>query len=140
MALPLVGSRTPSSISTAALGPAGGDLVRGGDDGLALGRLEDAEVHVDERRGLLHEHEGPDEGGGHALARDPEVAQRALGLRPPEAVRGDIDRAERVAFDAVLGRGLPASPRGRRRPTGLLLRSGSPLATWHRSSVSAPAP
>ena len=62
--------------------------------------LEDAELDVDEGDRLLHAHEGVDEGERHPLAGDPEVLERALGLRSPQSVGRHLDRAEGVDLGA----------------------------------------
>src|SRR5206468_2812280 len=45
-------------------------------------------------------HQRPDDLARLPLARDVEVLQRALRLRPPEMIGGDLDGAEGVVFDA----------------------------------------
>ena len=75
-------------------------LVRGLDDGLGLLRVEALEVQVDLRRGALHLRQRLDQLRRHLLAADLEVRQRALRLRAPEPIGGDLDRAERVLLDA----------------------------------------
>src|SRR5262249_12553009 len=79
----------------------GNDLVGGGDDGVGLGFVEDAELEVHLRGGALDLSESANEAGGHAVGADLEVLQRPLRLRAPEAVGGDLDGAERVLFDSM---------------------------------------
>jgi hypothetical protein len=57
---------------------------------------------VDPGGSLLEDAEGLDQRRGHALgvASDVEVDERALGLRTPVAVVGDLERAERVGLGA----------------------------------------
>ncbi len=82
-------------------------LVGGADDGLALLLAERAQLHVDDGRGLLHQHQRLDERMRHLLGGDVEVVERALGLRSPVLVRGNLDGAERVLLDARLLHGCP---------------------------------
>ena len=65
--------------------------------------VELAQVAVDRGRGSLQDPEAPDERLGHRLGADVEVVQRALGLRPPVAVGGDLDLPHAVAFDPGAG-------------------------------------
>ncbi len=79
---------------------AGEHLVGGPLDSLSDLRLEQAEGAVDARRWALHLRQGMDHGERHALARDAEEAPAALGLRPPEPIRGHLDGAEGVLLQA----------------------------------------
>ena len=75
------------------------------------GGLEDAELDVDEGDRLLHADEGVHEGERHPLAGDPEVLERALGLRSPQPVGRHRDRAEGVALGAGANGGCdPCAP------------------------------
>ena len=65
-----------------------------------LGR-ELAEFLVDFGAGALEQAEGADDGARHPIESDREVQQRALGLRAPVAIGGDLDRAHAVGFGAV---------------------------------------
>ncbi len=58
--------------------------------GLLVGELPEVAVH--ERRGLLEDRHAPDDRRRHAVAADREVVQRALRLRTPVAIVGDLDR------------------------------------------------
>ena len=86
-------------------------LLGGFGDGLRELAVELPELAVDPGGGQLDDPERPDEGRRHALAADLEVLQGALGLGTPIAVRLDLDRSERVGFDAnVLGLSMPRLP------------------------------
>ena len=78
------------------------DFLRGLDDGRAERRVEPAEIHVGFRRRPLDDAERADHRQRLLFPADLEVAERALRLRAPVAVGGDIDGAERVG----LGPGL----------------------------------
>ncbi len=82
---------------------AGQNFVGRGDDGAALFRIERSKVEVDEGGGLFDERERVDQRARHALARDLEVRERALRLRAPQPVGGDVDGAEGVFLDANVG-------------------------------------
>ena len=77
-----------------------GDVLRHRDDGLGAPVVERAEIAIDLRRGALDQAERAHDLDRHAFAADAEIMQRALGLRAPELVGGDIQRPEGVAFDA----------------------------------------
>ena len=69
--------------------------------------IELAGVSVDLRRRAFNQRQGMDNFDRHALSADREVLQRALRLRAPIAIAGDIDRAEGIAFASncsLLGR------------------------------------
>ena len=85
-----------------------GHFLRGLDDGLADLRVELAEVHVHLGRGALDQAERPDDRRRLLLPADREILERPLGLRPPVAVGGDLDRAERIGLGAGPWRGLSA--------------------------------
>jgi hypothetical protein len=57
--------------------------------------------------------DGAGQDGWEALMADGEEAPGALGLRAPEAIRGDLDGAEAVGFDARVHAALK---RGRASP------------------------
>ncbi len=79
---------------------AGDDLVGRAHDEVALGRVELAQVLVGERRRLLHDAEGADDGATEAVAADLEVLQAALRLGAPVLVRAHFDLAHAVGLDA----------------------------------------
>ncbi len=76
-------------------------LVGGADDGVRLVPIQQAERAVDRRRGPLHLGQRRHQFRRHALARDGEVVERALGLRPPKAGGRHVDRAEAVLLCPV---------------------------------------
>ena len=75
-----------------------GDVLRHRDDGPGAPGVERAEIAVDLGRGALDQAERVHDLDRHAFAADAEIVQRALGLRAPEFVGGDIERPEGVAF------------------------------------------
>jgi hypothetical protein len=75
-------------------------LLRGLDDHLGRLGVEQAEVPVRLRSGLLHVAEGLDEAAGKAQVANGEVVLGALGLGAVEGVGGHLDGAEGVAFGA----------------------------------------
>eukprot|EP01136_Pigoraptor_vietnamica_P003255 Opistho-1_new@32269 len=79
------------------------DLVGRLHDGISDLRVE-AKLHVDLCRRLLENTEGLDEGLGHALTvtANLKVLERALRLRAPVTVGGDVDGTERVLLSAEL--------------------------------------
>ena len=82
-------------------------LLRRGHDGVAERLVEPAERHVGLGRRAFHDAERAHDGERLALPADLEVAERALGLRPPVFVGGDLDRPEGVGLGAgwlLLGR------------------------------------
>ncbi len=96
---------------------AGDDLVAGRHDQLVdvagepLGRM------VGVRRGLLQDGIGRDHLARHQVVTDAEILQRALGLRAPELVGGNVDLAETVGFLADIAhgrcsRGIDVDPGG----------------------------
>ena len=94
---------------------AGEHLVGGGDDGVGLLRGRACRGRrLTTARAALDPGQRADQLGRHLLGRDVEVLQRALGLRAPEAVGGDLDLAEGVFLDALLGhaRSSPRSMHG----------------------------
>ena len=74
-------------------------LLSGARDGLLAAGIERAELVVHFGRGAFDERERADSGSRHAFFADTEIAPRALGLRAPIAVGGDLDRTERVGLD-----------------------------------------
>jgi hypothetical protein len=77
-------------------------LVGRCDDRLAFSLVEQLQLDVDERRGLLDQHQRADQLARHLLGRDLEVLQRALRLSAPQPVRRDRDLAEAVLLHARL--------------------------------------
>ncbi len=79
-----------------------GHLVGGLHDGPGDLDVEQPEVGVRERRGLLEQAEAADDRPPphERVAPDVEVLEAALGLRAPVAVGGHLDGAHRVAFGA----------------------------------------
>ena len=75
-------------------------LLRGGDDGLAELRVEPAEAHVRFRGRALDDAERAHDRFGLFLPADLEIAERALGLRAPIFVAGDLDGAKGVGLGA----------------------------------------
>src|SRR6185437_5100372 len=64
-------------------------------------RIEAAEPRIHPRRGLLDEAERVDDLERHLLFRPKrEILDRALGLRAPIGIRGDLDRPEAVGLGA----------------------------------------
>ena len=119
--LPVCQMRSGNWSSSCALGHlVGGLLDQGGQVGVEL-----AQVAVDRGRRALQDPEGPDQGLRHGLAADVEVVQRALRLRAPVPVGGDLDLPHAVAFDPVFSsrRQLMAGELGPLRPG----RSGEPM-------------
>ena len=82
---------------------AGDDLVGGGLDGPGDVGVEHAELRVGLRGGLLDAGERLDLLGLEPRARDREVLDRALRLRPVERRCGDPHLAHRVVLDTVVG-------------------------------------
>src|SRR6185295_17427746 len=76
------------------------DLAGRASDGLRFFPVQQTQLRVDARGGLLDAYQGVDHGKRHALARDAEEAQAALGLRAPQAPGRDLDGAEAVLLDA----------------------------------------
>src|SRR5271154_738825 len=64
-------------------------------------RRQLAEFLVHFRAGALEQAECANDGARHPIEPDCEVQQRALGLRAPVAIGGDLDRAHAVGFGAV---------------------------------------
>ena len=91
--------KCPSSLAV-------GDVLRGCDDGAGALAVERAEIAVDLGGGALDQAERAHDLDRHALGADAEIVQRALGLRAPELVGGNIERAEGVGFDAGLAGAL----------------------------------
>ena len=119
-------------------------LLRGAGDGARAAGIERAEAVVDLGGRALHDAQCADQRNRHALVADPEIAARAFGLRAPQALGGDLDRAEGVGFGAGRARRLSRSsahdpvrclrhrsPSARQRPAhGHFLRKRSRLTTW----------
>ena len=72
-----------------------------------LGTLDakKAELPVHERGGLLEDPERPDHLAREVIAPDPEVLERALGLRPPVAIARHLDGAHGVLLGSRRGHG-----------------------------------
>ena len=86
-------------------------FVGSGHDRLCLGGVQQPQVRIDRGRRPLDAHQRGNQLARLPLARDVKVRQRALGLRPPEAMGRHLDGAEGV----VLGSGCHgSSPRSRR--------------------------
>ena len=81
------------------------DFLRRLDDGLAKLRVEPAKLHVDLGRGALDDAQRPHDRCRLLLPADLEIAERALRLRAPVSVAGNLDRAERVGLgpECLLG-------------------------------------
>src|SRR5206468_4145059 len=80
------------------------DLARRLLDDLGDLRVEAADACIHPRRGLLYEAQGVDDLDRHLLARaEREIPDRALGLRAPIGVGGNLDWAEAVGFGAGVG-------------------------------------
>ena len=92
------------------------------DDGPAEFRIEQPELHVGFCGGLFDRAERADDGDGLLFPADGEVQDRALGLRAPVAVGGDLERSEAVGLSACRGHGhlpVPAFDGGSySRPAG----------------------
>ncbi len=80
-----------------------GHLARCLLDQVGQRAIELAEVAVHRGGRALEKAEGPDQRLGHGLGADVEVVQRALRLRPPVPVGGNLDLPHAVAFDAGAG-------------------------------------
>src|SRR6185312_13839558 len=79
----------------------------GRDDRLADFRIELAQRHVHLGRRALDDAQRPHHRLRLLLPADPEVLQRALGLRAPVAVGRDLDRAKGVGFGSRRGHLAP---------------------------------
>ena len=73
-------------------------LVGSDGDGLGNGRVLQAQRLVDHGRSPLHQRQRADDFTRLLFARDVEVLQRALRLRAPQLIGGDLDGAKGVAF------------------------------------------
>src|SRR4051794_32103834 len=78
-------------------------FIGGGGNRGGKTRLEFAGFAVDFRSGAFDQRQRVDDSDRHGLPADREVLQRALCLRAPIAVPGDVDRAERIAFTSNCG-------------------------------------
>src|SRR5690606_22506305 len=72
------------------------------DDHLSDRRIELAEFHIHFGGRALDDTQCANDRGGLLLPTDPEIAQRALRLRPPVTVGGNLDRPERIGFGSGL--------------------------------------
>ena len=104
-------------------------LLRGRRDRARALRVENAERPVHLRRRALDQRHRADQRLRHALLADAEILQRALRLRAPVAVGGDLDRAEGVGFGAGFRHDVSwLSPYNRERE-----RTGS--RAWRRIAI-----
>ncbi len=87
------------------------DLVGGLGDGLGLVLGENPKGQIHRGAGALDLRQGAQQLGRHLLARDLEEVQRALGLRSPEVLVGNLDRSEGVFFDAGFAHGGASTAR-----------------------------
>jgi hypothetical protein len=83
--------------------PAFDHLVGSRHDGPCQALVDQAKLEIGKRRGLLDHGERLDQGQRHAFLADPEIPARALGLRAPIPVCGDLDGAEGIGFHARRG-------------------------------------
>jgi len=74
-------------------------FIGGGDDGVGQLGVQLAQVAVGLGGGALDDAQGAHDRQGLLFPADLEVAERALGLRAPVAIGGDLDGAEGVGFD-----------------------------------------
>ncbi|EAU43488.1 hypothetical protein R2601_23383 [Salipiger bermudensis HTCC2601] len=111
-------------------------LAGGGDDGVGDLGLHRAVGFVGHGAGLLHHAERADDRHRLLFPADREVHDRALGLRAPVLVCGNLERAEAVGFGAGLGHGnllwnavaqslTPWLGKGKAAYQGIPLTSGS---------------
>src|SRR5437763_1482168 len=109
-----------------------GDLLGGLGDGVCLARLQQTQVTIGDRRGVLDAAEGPDEAAVEALTAYGEVLDGALGGGAVVRALGHLERSHRVAFDPLRwDRAVPAvgaCHAGNCRPG-----PGDPGARWRRS-------
>src|SRR5437868_2396505 len=124
------GARLPDHERKFSVMAAGQHLVGAAPDRLGLARVEQPESAVRARGRFLHQRKRVDDGERHALARDAEKAPAALGLRAPEPLGLDLDRAEAIFLDARAGH---AGAMLRQRPAVI---SAAPAPT----PPSAPSP
>ena len=82
---------------------AGGDLVRGGDDGVGELAVQLVAGAVDLGGGLLDQRQRADHPARQPQPADGEVLDGPLRLRAVQRVRGDFDLAQRITFGPVLG-------------------------------------
>ena len=75
-------------------------LIRRSLDSVGACCVQHAETTVGARRGDLLQTEGVNEAGRKTLLADIEYGEGALGLRPPIAIGGNLDRTESVLFSA----------------------------------------
>ena len=83
--------------------PAFDHLVGCRHDSLGQALVDQSELDIGESRGLLDHRQSPDQRLRHFLLADPEIPARALGLRPPIAVCGNVDGTERIGLHARWG-------------------------------------
>ena len=70
------------------------DLLRGCHDRFGASRVERPELKVGLRRRQLDDGQRRDQRARHVFVADAEIQTRALGLRAPIAIGGNLDRAE----------------------------------------------
>ena len=75
-------------------------LAGGVDDQRGAGLVHLAQLGVGHRGGFFEQPERPDDGPGHLVFADGEVNERALGLRAPVGVGGNLDGPHGVGLDA----------------------------------------
>ena len=79
-------------------------------DGNRFVRTEQTQFAVDARTGALDRGEGADQFFGHALRGNSKMPERALGLRAPQPIGGDLDGAERVTLNSGRRHGALSGP------------------------------
>ena len=101
-----------------------------------------------ERGGLLEDRHAADDGRRHAVVADREVVERALGLRPPVPVVGDLDRPHAVGLGAGRAGGLvghdakgsaPLSPFLARKTAHSAVQRAKKLRSRERGSAGCAA-
>lgn len=97
---------------------AGDDFVGGSDDRVGGVVIDEAQIAVGLRGGLLDDAERADEPAAHRDPRDGEVLDGALGLCAPVGVRRYLHLSEAVLLRAVVLTHTCAFPRDRVKATG----------------------
>ena len=92
------------------------NLLSCGDDGLAALLIEQAQVHVHQRRGLLDHRHAPHEGAVWLESADGEVVHRAHGLGAIQRTVRDFDLAQRILFDPSFAHVAPWKLSGSQSP------------------------
>src|SRR6202163_3760518 len=75
-------------------------LTRGTDNGAGATLIDQPEFAIGLRRGKLDDAKRADDGHRHPVLADAEILPRALGLGPPIAIGGHLDRTEAVGLGA----------------------------------------